>query len=582
MQSGELCYTGGEFRGDDLKKYEPAQIPPRVQGCEDEVESQVTSPSDDSSGFLPFAEIEMRPTSVASESSQFSGIRAQAIDKTLIDKKRLTFYAMRQIAKIKYSIITDEAKLFYKQAVFMKDFEDDCRKRTSFSSYFPKYQAMTYEHFRTYFTWRTKVRKGRVEDTSATYAFLYVYELLLNIGVDSPQEGLDKLMDFWYAFRLYGDVLNKYMLQWLKDYHVYYELPKSFEDFAIEHNLRVCYPPIFAYGANRRERFEILIGISSYDIRNSIFYTKQTSKLIHDCFDFVFNGLCQLSAKAKYRFEDIVFYPVARESPWKPFNRALFHPALKQPDRQVVFSDAEVYTCRNNNWTHSTVLFTDDGRELIGYIMREMEISLRKIFQFKHKISSKRIMCRASIHEKLDLMGFSLNSSIINLIMEFYRELTRTEIVVDVDNLVRIRKEALHTQKKLIVSDEMAVVMGKTPASKPTSKSKSKQTKKSASKPALVDIAEAVEIAPLASGVGDIWASFKECLTQTELDALSCMLQAQDVKVFANEKRIMLEVLVDEINQKAVDCIHDTILEFSDTVILYEDYVEKIKEMVEC
>ena len=50
--------------------------------------------------------------------------------------------------------------MFYRQAKLMADFEDDYREEEPFSMYFPDYQSMGYEQLRTYFTWRTNVRKG--------------------------------------------------------------------------------------------------------------------------------------------------------------------------------------------------------------------------------------------------------------------------------------------------------------------------------------------------------------------------------------------------------------------------------------
>ena len=52
------------------------------------------------------------------------------------------------------------------------------------------------------------------------------------------------------------------------------------------------------------------------------------------------------------------------------------------------------------------------------------------------------------------------------------------------------------------------------------------------------------------------------------------------IKAFADENGIMLEVLADSINEKAADFIGDSILEFADGMAIYEDYREKIAEMV--
>ena len=68
-----------------------------------------------------------------------------------------------------------EAELFYRQGLLMADFEDDCPYNGTFKSYFPTYNAMSDRQLRGYFTWRTQVRRGTVEETSTSFAFLYLY-----------------------------------------------------------------------------------------------------------------------------------------------------------------------------------------------------------------------------------------------------------------------------------------------------------------------------------------------------------------------------------------------------------------------
>ena len=53
------------------------------------------------------------------------------------------------------------------------------------------------------------------------------------------------------------------------------------------------------------------------------------------------------------------------------------------------------------------------------------------------------------------------------------------------------------------------------------------------------------------------------------------------MKDVARDSKIMLEVLLDGINGKAMDIIGDTILEIDDTVIVYDEYKEKLMEVVE-
>ena len=102
---------------------------------------------------------------------------------------------MRKLAR-SYSIYENsEAIIFYKQGKFMEEFEDDFDFGGEFVRYFPTYQAMNDRQLRGYFSWRTRVRRGIVEKTSLSFAFVYLYELLNQIGTGTPEEGFRRLGD---------------------------------------------------------------------------------------------------------------------------------------------------------------------------------------------------------------------------------------------------------------------------------------------------------------------------------------------------------------------------------------------------
>jgi hypothetical protein len=68
-------------------------------------------------------------------------------------------------------------------------------------------------------------------------------------------------------------------------------------------------------------------------------------------------------------------------------------------------------------------------------------------------------------------------------------------------------------------------------------------------------------------------------LSDVEIKALSVVLQGEmELKKYADECGIMLEVLVDGINEKAIDFIGDNLLD--DDFALYDDYKEQVKELV--
>ena len=182
------------------------------------------------------------------DSSPFPGagkfvLKSQKVELRGKDPVREQFDQMREIARnYRFSVYGsnrfydprvrwETARVFYKQGVLMQNFADDYEEVAEYSSYFPNYQMMGYEQLRTYFTWRTKIRQGIVEKTSLSYAYLYLYELITNIGVTDPAEGLEQLMWFWQEYRELDASLDNHVPAWIKDYHIYYELPHTFSEF---------------------------------------------------------------------------------------------------------------------------------------------------------------------------------------------------------------------------------------------------------------------------------------------------------------------------------------------------------------
>lgn len=450
----------------------------------------------------------------------------------------------------------ENAKIFYRQGVFMADFEDDYDKIVPYSSYFPDYQMMGYDQLRTYFTWRTQVRQGNVTNISLSFAFLYIYELLNNIGADNPQDALDKLVNFWDAFRVYDKSVDKYVLKWMKDYHVYYELEKSFREFIEENNLGEYYPRY----TDSRDDFEMYCALSKYNIRKSVFYNENGDK-VRDCFRFMFSRLGEVFSEKGMDLEEYVFRTAKNMTQWTPFQGALFYPHLEQPDRRVVLAEKEIYICSGNCWTFSTVLTTDSGKRLVGYCFKQMEAVLRKAMKYKYKLSADLGMLNSGTADRLQQAGIHLDSAVTDAVMEYYREANRTVVKVDREALERIRQEALVTQEALIVPEEDDCI----PSIESFKEVEDVQGGMSEAEPGLPS---------------DVWGDLREALTRTEKQALSILLSGgADIRKFADEQNVMLEVLVDGINEKAMDSVGDSILDGEFEV--YGDYVEQVKEIVD-
>ena len=514
--------------------------------------AQPTPKAPTSVNLNPFVEIEIGTEQPTKQSTPLP--LTPAIE-TVKDEKRALFYEMRNIAR-KTTTYGDHGKIFYEQAQFMEDFEYDYAEVAPFSSYFPYYQQMGYEQLRTYFTWRSRVRKGTIEATAASYAFLYIYELLSQIGVDDPVDGLNKLVFFWRSFRVFDPVIDPYVLEWLKDYHIYYTLPHTFKEFVTQNQLISHYPTVFGYDSDQETSLDLFATFSKYEIKKSIFYTEEYQPMIHDCFYFILHRLRRIFKSKGQCFEDLIFYPLSRKITWLPFHRALFHPKTTPSEQQVALSDKEVYYYELGKWRHQTVMLSDHGRQLVGYLMKAMEVSLRQVVTFKYKLTASPKSCDPSALSKLNALDIVFPDFIENSVQEFYRQLTHKEVKVDMRNLGRIRKEAYETQEKLIIPEEemVKVVKIKVPN---------------------LEIPEVNDVS-----ASTPWDELKTALTTVELEALALILQGQSFESFAREKMIMPEILVDGINEKAMDFIGDALLELDDTVELYNEYTENVTKMV--
>lgn len=448
----------------------------------------------------------------------------------------------------------ENARIFYRQALFMEDFEDQYDNSVACSAYYPNYQMMGYGQLRTYFTWRSHVRRGNITDTSLSYAFMYIYELLNNIGVSSPADGLERLLSFWEAFRIYHKTLDRYMPGWLKDYYIYYELSGSFTEFVSANDLGAYYPNLSEPG----DDFPLLCSLSKYDIRKSAFYAPERHLLIEDCFRFVFARLEQTLGEKQICLRELLFYPSGNMTAWLPFKGALFYPHMQQRDRQIVLSEKEIYKCSQNTWTFSAVITADSGKRLIGYIAKQTEAVLRKLTGYKYRLSADVGTLSPATADLLRGAGISLETVITDAVTAFYREATKTVVRVDPAALDKIRREALDTQERLIV---------------PETETTETETPKT------------VNTAPYAvpgspqSAPPDPWADLRDVLSNTESAALSAALSGETAfRKFADGHGVMPEVLADGINEKAMDLVGDSLLD--NEFAFYEDYIEKIKEMV--
>ena len=520
-----------------------------------------------------FAEIEIEPKQPNHNATGGTALRffvpsspPQAIKPRVTDPIREKFYEMRKLASER-PFARSDSELFYRQARFMEDFEDNYEGNANFNMYYPYYQNMGYEYLRTYFTWRTKVRQGDIQPASLSYIYLYIYELLSGIGTTDPEDGFEKLLTLWNNVPFIKPGVEKYLSKWFKDYYVFYLTRDAgmkgddsptypFSEFIEKHELQKYFSLTLLFNENTDNKLEIWNSVSGYDITNSRYYKDGNEQVLTECFNAVLNEIREFCKKRSTRLEDLLIYSVGRKAPWQPFKQALFGSRVRQNDREIKISEFERYQCKNGQWTASLPIYYSSQRDFVGYIIKKTEACLRAETKYKYKLVAEMKPGSKPFRElqRPAAKRAELDKTIEKAVMDFYKSIHRIAVKVDHSNLARIREEAYETQEQLIViePDEST----KTPQDTP-------------------------QDTPITLSFADGWKALKNILTDTERQALFLALQENaDIKAFANEKGIMLEVLVDGINEKAADCIGDNLLEIDDEIILYDEYRENIVSIV--
>ena len=553
---------------------------------------------------IRFAEIEIGSTAerpsqgeTAVQFSGLSGIAAQTerLPERELDPIREKFQEMRRLSSQR-PFARNDAELFYRQAKFMEDFNDDYSEKLGIKMYYPFYQNMGYENLRTYFTWRTKARNGELTPTSTSYIFLYIYELLSGVGVADPSDGLMKLLELWNVYAEDNSAIAKYLPVWFKDYFIFYELPYSFFEFVEIHGLEKYYGVTLLLRGNVEKRTQLLRDISGYDVSKSKFIGDGNEELFSGCLRAIIDAIDEFCRQKTLSFEDLIVYSTSKKAVWTPFKNAFFGSDVAQAEREVEMSKYERYHCKNGVWSANLPIYFSSQKDFVGYLLKKTESALRNAAGYKYKLVAEM---KSGSRGFMELSRMSVKKAELDKIIEratlrFYKESTRTVVVVDHKNLSRIREEALETQEQLIVEDDNGNRTANddySQTSQPTSiKANSPEPRESQNitqapvgdELARPDLPPATDppIAATESEPENGWAALKSALTRVELKALSIALQdSENVKAFADENGIMLEVLADGINEKATDHIGDGILEVTDSVLVYEEYIGEVEKM---
>lgn len=124
-----------------------------------------------------------------------------------------------------YIQLSETGKAIYSAMKRFENKTEDSASSCEFFAYYPTYGDMSSRQKKWYFYWRNKVRNNSYPETSLSYIFVYVYELLCGIGARDKSDGLNKLMAVWKNYRQEYPSLDNYLSEWVFDYCHIHNLP---------------------------------------------------------------------------------------------------------------------------------------------------------------------------------------------------------------------------------------------------------------------------------------------------------------------------------------------------------------------
>lgn len=366
-----------------------------------------------------------------------------------------------------------EAELFYRQGQLMADFEDDCPYNGTFKSYFPTYNAMSDRQLRGYFTWRARVRRGTVEETSTSFAFLYLYELICGISVDNPLDGFNKIKAFWDVYRAFEPGIDRFARVWLQDYAVFHGLdPKLLRDsktvmfdnalIELRRAVRDLVPAPAPSGQTpkrrktseptlplppdeaREERLMAAINaLSTYNLSNSRLDRSHHRDLRHVA--------CAVYVRmARYydthRKTGIVASLFGEETamPYTMFASAVFFAPERHEDCEYRLDPIHIYRCQNGFWECMRIHGSRQKSSKLGEMMRACDQRLRLALDPAHPLKEEKVpKYLAKIIDDEIVAWLSWDAAH-----------QPVKIDIDLSQLGHIRSAAAQTREALLIDEE--------------------------------------------------------------------------------------------------------------------------------
>ncbi len=520
---------------------------------------------------------------------------------------------LEEITRNSYVVRACAEITMVRQGEFMADVEDDFGRRVFCGIPQPIYAAMSNSQLRTYFSWRTDIRRGVYENIDEPYLVLYCYELLNRIGVSSAEDAFRRLSDLWEncSFSQKRQGLFK---RWLKDFYAFNRitLPLPFEEQTDNNFSNIAE----LESGNFSDKLDFLAKNSAYDVMGSAFLNDRNSQLMNGALEAVLSALDRHFRKYDVKLSSLICGKFKKDFSWEPFARAIVDVDRQDGFKAVQISPVERYSVRRGEpvLEHYELSVC---RGFVGFILKSIEAKLRRLTNFGKYLNPSIKMLKSDI-ANLEKVEAAVDApEFADIIPDTVEQYCRREgicipekpaakkplkpwdeqasaepvvVNVDISKLEEIRKLADENTRKLIIDVEL------------TQENADSEPEASAEED-YEDIAQHIHDDEFSDSVADYaqlapsdeenaapdflddngfenlaeeWQTLAKNLTIDNIRFLGSMLSGT-VREFCREHDILPQMMTEEINAESLLAIDDVIIENGEVL---EDYAEEVKAIV--
>ena len=439
-------------------------------------------------------------------------------------------------------------KTFYRQAVFMKDYQDDYPWQGDFFHYFSTYRDLNTPQLRGYFSWRTKIRKGIFEPIPLSAAYIYIYELLNGIGADSGEDRLAKIRNFVnqsVKAGIFSPSDFRTVEDWIPALGILLGLsPEIIAKYADDSFLKrdaVLEKLMKPREYSDAEVLEALKFVAGKKLDKS-------PVLNHERGAFLFAEAWRIGTETAFDSGNTLFalcFGARGTTRWYPLINAVYYEEHAPEDRDYVLNSMHSLHCRNGIWTQEGYDPRNEQKSLLSAFLHEADCRFRRYLKTGRYLQEK----------EADAWALPIINAAIQTDRKAVLEASRPKITIDLSGLEKIRSDALTTQNSLLTETE---TMPDLPIEAPHTEEP--------------DVPERIEEPELNTALP---------LDPVYVKILRKLLRDEPVQDMIREQHLMPALIADTVNELFYDEIGDTVLLCEDDrLAVVDDYREDIEQLI--